>query len=114
MGQFGRLQKISDLPSKKILKGYIRKAKELNDEGIRTERAQRSKKPELAVPGYMRAALRRNKKAEAAFDSFSPSHRREYIEWITEAKTEPTREKRLETALEWLAEGKSRNWKYQR
>lgn len=114
MGQFGRLQKISDLPSQKILKGYVRKAMELNDEGIRTDRSARSKRPELTVPDYMRAALRRNKKAEAAFDSFSPSHRREYIEWITEAKTEPTREKRLETALEWLAEGKSRNWKYQR
>ena len=55
-----------------------------------------------------------NAKAVANFESLSPSHRREYIEWITEAKTETTREKRIATALEWLAAGKSRNWKYER
>ena len=114
MGQFGRLQKVSDLPSKKVLKGYIRKAMQLNDEGVKPRRAARPKKPDLPVPDYMRAALRRNRKAQSAFDAFSPSHRREYIEWITEAKSEETRERRLETALEWLSEGKSRNWKYQR
>ena len=114
MGQFGRLQKVSDLPSKKVLKGYIKKAMQLNDEGVKPERAVRSKKPDLPVPDYMRAALRRNRKAQSAFDAFSPSHRREYIEWITEAKSDATRERRLETALEWLSEGKSRNWKYQR
>ena len=114
MGQFGRLQKVSDLPSKKVLEGYVRKAMQLNEEGVRPERAARSKKPELPVPDYMRAALRRNRKAQSAFDAFSPSHRREYIEWITEAKSEATRERRLETALEWMSEGKPRNWKYQR
>jgi uncharacterized protein YdeI (YjbR/CyaY-like superfamily) len=114
MGQFGRLEKVSDLPAKKVLVGYIKKAMQLNDEGIKVDRAARPKKPDLPVPDYMRNALRRNRKAKTTFDGFSPSHRREYIEWITEAKSEATREKRLETALEWLAEGKSRNWKYQR
>ena len=60
------------------------------------------------------AKKRPNKKAKAAFDKFSPSHRREYVEWITEAKTEPTRDRRIATAIEWLSEGKSRNWKYER
>jgi uncharacterized protein YdeI (YjbR/CyaY-like superfamily) len=62
----------------------------------------------------MKTALIKNKKAKSAFDAFSPSHRREYVEWITEAKTDATRDRRLEQALEWMAEGKSRNWKYER
>ena len=62
----------------------------------------------------MLAAIKKNKKAHAAFTAFSPSHQREYIEWITDAKTEETRNRRLETAVEWIAEGKGRNWKYQR
>jgi uncharacterized protein YdeI (YjbR/CyaY-like superfamily) len=114
MGQFGKLQRVSDLPPKKVLVGYIKKAMQLNDEGIKPARAARVPKPELPVPGYLSTALGRNRKAKATFDGFSPSHRREYIEWITEAKSEATREKRLETALEWMAEGKPRNWKYQR
>jgi uncharacterized protein YdeI (YjbR/CyaY-like superfamily) len=113
-GQFGRLRKVSDLPSKKILTGYIHKAMKLNEKGTRVERPKKSKKPEVEVPAYMRTALGRNTKAKTAFDAFSPSHRREYVEWITEAKTEATRDKRLEQAIEWIAEGKSRNWKYKR
>ena len=115
MGQFGRIQKVSDLPPKKTLIGCIRKAKQLNDDGVAAPHlANRRKKPEIAMPTYFSAALKKNRKAQAAFDAFSPSHRREYLEWITEAKTEATREKRMETALEWIADGKSRNWKYQR
>ena len=115
-GQFGRLEKVSDLPSKKILAGYIKHAMKLNEEGVKAPMRTKTgaKKPELPVPGYLKAALKKNRKAQTAFDAFSPSHRREYIEWITEAKTEATRDKRMETALEWMSEGKSRNWKYQR
>jgi uncharacterized protein YdeI (YjbR/CyaY-like superfamily) len=69
-------------------------------------------RPEIPVPAYFTAALARNRKAKAAFEAFSPSHRREYLEWITEAKTEATRDKRLATAIEWMSEGKTRNWKY--
>jgi uncharacterized protein YdeI (YjbR/CyaY-like superfamily) len=86
----------------------------LNEEGIKVEREKKPKKPDIPMPADLRAALRKNKKAHDAFEAFSPSHRREYLEWITEAKTEATRERRLNTALEWIADGKSRNWKYQR
>jgi uncharacterized protein YdeI (YjbR/CyaY-like superfamily) len=115
MGQFGCIEKVADLPPKKTLIGYVKKAKRLNDEGVKAPHiAKRRNKPEIQVPDYFRAVLRKNRKAQAAFDAFSPSHRREYVEWITEAKTEATRNKRMETAIEWLSEGKSRNWKYQR
>ena len=72
----------------------------------------KAKTAEAVVPDDLAAALSGNKKAQAAFDTFSPSHRREYVEWITEAKTDATRTKRTAQALEWLAEGKPRNWKY--
>ncbi len=67
----------------------------------------------MTVPDYLTAALKKNKKALAAFEAFSYSHKKEYVEWITEAKREETRQKRIETMLIWLAEGKSRNWKYE-
>ncbi len=113
-GQFGRLEKVSDLPSKKVMTGYIRKAMKLNEDGTRVEKPKKPKKPEIEVPAYMRTALGKNRKAQAAFDGFSPSHRREYVEWITEAKSEATRDRRLEQAIDWITEGKSRNWKYER
>jgi uncharacterized protein YdeI (YjbR/CyaY-like superfamily) len=114
MGQFGRITRLSDLPSKKVLSGYIKKAMELNEAGVKppTPSKPKAPKPEPAVPDDLAAALALHDAARATFDRFSPSHRREYIEWITEAKTPATRSRRLETAVEWLAEGKSRNWKY--
>jgi uncharacterized protein YdeI (YjbR/CyaY-like superfamily) len=66
------------------------------------------------VPTEFMAALRKSRKALSTFEGFSPSHRREYVEWVTEAKTEATRTRRLETAVTWLAQGRSRNWKYER
>jgi uncharacterized protein YdeI (YjbR/CyaY-like superfamily) len=114
-GQFGRITAISDLPPKKKLAAYIKKAMELNDAGVKSPtRGPSRPKREPAVPDDLRAALRRNKAALAAFQGFSPSHRREYVEWITEAKGEDTRRRRLETAVGWMAEGKPRNWKYMR
>jgi len=71
-------------------------------------------KPALKAPAFMLAAIRKDRKAHAAFEAFSPSCKREYIEWITDAKTDETRNRRLATAVQWMAEGKSRNWKYQR
>jgi uncharacterized protein YdeI (YjbR/CyaY-like superfamily) len=114
MGQFGRLTKLSDLPAKKVLTGYVKKAMELNDQGVKspTRSKPKGRPKEVVVPDDLAAALKRNKPALATFDGFSPSHKREYIEWITEAKTEATRNRRLETAIEWMAEGKPRNWKY--
>ena len=110
MGHFGRITSLDELPSRRVLTGYIKKAMELNEKGI--TRKKRPPKPEVTVPKDLATALRKNKKARAMFDGFSPSHRREYVEWITEAKTEATRQRRLETAIGWMAEGKSRNWKY--
>jgi uncharacterized protein YdeI (YjbR/CyaY-like superfamily) len=114
MGQFGRITKLSDLPPKKVLAGYVKEAMRLNDEGVKspTRSAPKARKGEVAVPDDLASALKRNRKARATFEGFSPSHRREYVEWITEAKGEETRKRRLETAVEWMAEGKARHWKY--
>jgi uncharacterized protein YdeI (YjbR/CyaY-like superfamily) len=113
MGQFGRITKLSDLPSKKALVGFINQAMKLNDEGVKSpSRAKPKVHRELVVPDELTKALRKNAKAKAAFEKFSPSHKREYVEWITEAKTEATRNRRIENAIEWMAEGKSRHWKY--
>jgi uncharacterized protein YdeI (YjbR/CyaY-like superfamily) len=112
MGQFGRITSIKDLPNKKVLAAYIKKAMKLNEEGTKVPKQPAKKKAPLPVPEDLAAALKKNKAAAKAFADFSPSHQREYIEWITEAKRAETRAKRLATALEWLAEGKPRNWKY--
>lgn len=115
MGSFGRLTSIRDLPARSRLVAMVKKAKKLNDDGVKAPRvAHRKKRPELPVPPYLKKALAKNPKARVAFASFSPSHRREYIEWVTEAKTEETRDCRVETAIAWMTKGKSRNWKYQR
>lgn len=113
-GHFGRLATVNDLPSKKVLTGYIKAAMKLNDEGIVVARSKASARPAEAqqVPPELASALARNKKAKAAFAAFPPGHRREYIEWIADAKREETRAKRVAQAVEWIAEGKSRNWKY--
>jgi uncharacterized protein YdeI (YjbR/CyaY-like superfamily) len=109
---FGRVTSVSDLPSKRILAGYVKKAMELNEQGVKApKRPSKPKKP-LTVPGYLTTALKKYKKALAVFDNFPPSHQREYVEWITDARTEETRQRRLTQALEWMAEGKPRNWKY--
>lgn len=115
-GSMGRITSIKDLPPKKELIALVKKAAKLNEEGVKTPTrgSERVPKPELPMPADLAAALGRNKKAKAAFDAFPPSHRREYIEWITGAKGEDTRKRRVAQAIEWMAEGKSRNWKYER
>lgn len=112
MGHSGRLTSLKDLPSDKKMISYFEEAMELNDRDIKLPRPKRESKPEAVVPPALATALKKNKKAREVFDKFPPSHRREYIEWITEAKTEATRDKRIATTLEWLSEGKPRNWKY--
>ena len=116
MGAFGRLTSVKDLPPKKVLIGYFKKARQLNEDGVGSPIAARSKreKKELVVPPYFLSALKKNKKAKSTFEGFTYAKQKDYVEWITEAKTEETRRKRLATSLEWLAEGKSRNWKYER
>jgi uncharacterized protein YdeI (YjbR/CyaY-like superfamily) len=113
-GHFGRITSLEDLPADKVIIAYVKEAAGLNQEGVKKSAPAKNRKPKAAlpVPPALVAALKKNKKAQAAFEAFSPSHRREYIEWIAEAKTEPTRDKRIATTLEWLMEGKSRNWQY--
>ena len=114
MGSFGCVTSLADLPSEKTLIGYVKKAAALNDAGIKAPgRTQPKKKEPLAVPNYFNAALKKNAKARKTFENFAPSKRREYLEWVTEAKREETRNERLATSIKWLAEGKSRHWKYQ-
>ncbi|HEV8592038.1 MAG TPA: YdeI/OmpD-associated family protein [Pyrinomonadaceae bacterium] len=113
MGSFGRIASLDDLPSDKEMIALIKQAVELNEKGIKVE-TKKVEKKELVIPDYFTAALKKSQTARDAFEKFSYSHKKEYIEWITEAKTEATREKRIATTLEWLAEGKSRNWKYEK
>ena len=109
-----KLTDVAQLPPDKVLLRLIREAVDLNAKGVKTPKSKKPPKKPLAAPDYFIAALRKNKKAEAAFKSMSPSHQREYIEWLIEAKQEATRQKRLAAAIEWIAEGKPRNWKYMR
>jgi uncharacterized protein YdeI (YjbR/CyaY-like superfamily) len=114
MGNLGRITSLSDLPPDKIIVSFIKQAAELNETGVKLPTQRRAPKKEIKPPSYFLHALKRDKRASQTFDAFSPSHKREYLEWITEAKTEATREKRLKQAIEWMAEGKPRNWKYMR
>jgi uncharacterized protein YdeI (YjbR/CyaY-like superfamily) len=108
-----RLEKLSDLPSDKAILVLIRRAAELNEKGVKTARPKRTAaKAAPKIPAALAVALSRNKRAKAVFDAFSPSNRKEYIEWISDAKQEATRQRRLETAMEWMEQGKPRNWKY--
>jgi uncharacterized protein YdeI (YjbR/CyaY-like superfamily) len=111
--KFRRLTSLSDLPGNKILTGYIRKAVELNKAGVKTPRPRPKAKKTPVAPDDFTTPLKKNKKALAAFENFSPSHKREYLEWIIEAKREVTRTKRIKAALAQIAKGKSRHWKYQ-
>ncbi len=111
MGSLGRITSLKDLPSDRAMLGYIRQAARLNEAGG-PARPKRKPKPALPVPADLAAALRKNAKAAKTFADFSPSPRREYIEWITEAKRPETRAKRVATTVQWLATGRKRNWKY--
>jgi len=109
-----RVEKLADLPPKKVLVAYVKAATRLNDERIKEPKLARPKGTiRVVVPADFRKALAGNKKAQGTFTGFPPSARRDYVEWLGEAKREETRAKRLKTALEWLAQGKRRNWKYE-
>ena len=112
MGHLGQIKSLKDLPPDKVLIAGIKEAMKLNEDGIKTPKSKPVTKEDIKTPDYFMTALKKNKKALETFQNFSASHVREYVEWITEAKTEATRNTRIETALEWLSEGKSRNWKY--
>ena len=111
-GSFGRIKTVKDLPPKKELIGYVKKAMALNEAGTKAPRKHKEAKKPIPMPSDMKEALERNAKASSTYDEFSPSHKREYLEWITEAKQPETRQRRLSQAVEWMAEGKPRMWKY--
>ncbi len=112
MGNFGRIKNLKDLPSDKVLINFVKQAKKLNDDGVKIPAKLKKPKVDLVIPDYFTNALMKNKKVQEEFDNFSYSHKKEYVEWITEAKSEETRKKRIGTAIEWISERKSRNWKY--
>lgn len=113
-GQFGKLTSVKDLPAKSKLLKLVRDAARLNESGVAIARAPRAPARPVEVPADLKRALHKNAKARAVFAAFPPSRKREYVEWIVEAKTPETRQRRLETALGWMGEGKPRNWKYMR
>lgn len=115
MGQFGRITSLTDLPSNNDFAELIRQAMQLHDAGMKAPSRSKpaaAEKKALEVPPAFLAAVKKNQLALATYEAFSPSKKKEYIEWYSEAKTEATRAKRLAQAIEWMAEGKSRNWKY--
>jgi hypothetical protein len=118
MGTLGRITGLRDLPPDKSLLSYMRRAAELVESGQRQKSIERPRKPAkrkaVAVPPELKAALSKNKLAAKAFAAFSPSCQNEYSSWIAEAKRDETRNKRVLQAIEWIAKGKSRYWKYQK
>lgn len=111
MGNFGKVSALKDLPPDKVLLDFFKQAKKLNDEGVKIPKTRTARK-ELVAPAYFLAAIKKNKMAKMVFEEFSPSNKRDYVEWILDAKTETTREKRIAQAIEWMADGKPRHWKY--
>jgi uncharacterized protein YdeI (YjbR/CyaY-like superfamily) len=114
MGHLGKITSLKDLPPDKKIIAWIKEAMKLNDEGRKVVKTKPVVKKELEVPDYFSKTVKENKKAWTTFEAFSPSAKKDYVEWVTEAKTEETRNKRLTQAIEWMAEGKKRNWKYER
>jgi hypothetical protein len=113
-GQYGRIESIDDVPGQAQIVKLVKFAKKLNDDDVKAPRIKKAPKPPLKTPSHLTAALKKTPKALATFKSFSPSHKREYIEWVTEAKGEDTRARRVAQAVEWMSAGKARNWKYER
>jgi uncharacterized protein YdeI (YjbR/CyaY-like superfamily) len=117
MGVLGKLTSLKDLPSDRELAGYLRTAAAAIDTGARTKNYSRAKpstpKPPPEVPASLATALKKNKAAATQFAAMPPGCQREYCEWIAEARRDETRDKRVATAVEWIAEGKRRNWKYE-
>jgi len=112
MGQVGQLKSISDLPKRSVLKKYLKEAMSLNEKNVTVTKKKGKRAALKVIPDVMAEALKDHAAASKVFESFSVSNKNDYIEWITEAKRDSTRAKRINTMLEWLAEGKVRNWKY--
>ena len=111
-GSFGRINRMEDLPSDEALIEFIHQMIVLNENGVKEPKKPSAPKAEIPMPDDFDKLLRGNLTAMSIYEKFSPSSKREYLEWIVEAKSDATREKRIQQALEWIAEGKTRNWKY--
>lgn len=105
-GQYGRLTSLDDLPADKVILKQIKEAAKLNDDGVKAppQRKARQKAPLVMLPQFKKL-LKANPAALATYEGFTYSHRKEYLEWIAEAKTDETRQRRIATTLEWLAQG---------
>lgn len=114
LSTFGKIASLEDLPDDSVIIELVQKAVELNEKGINVPKKKAAVKQQLDVPPILLEALARNEKAVETFAAFPYSGKKEYVEWIVDAKTEVTRAKRLATAIEWLTEGKRRNWKYEK
>lgn len=114
MGHLRKIKSINDLPSNKKLISYIKEAIKLNEQGVKIPSKKKLIQKEIQIPDYFLTALKKNKKAYKNFNAFTNSRKKEYVEWITEAKKEETKQKRIATAIEWISEGKGKNWKYEK
>ncbi|HNB82414.1 MAG TPA: YdeI/OmpD-associated family protein, partial [Chitinophagaceae bacterium] len=114
MGHLGRIQDLKQLPSNRKLLALVKEAMKLNEDGIKLPKKVKIAKEAPETPDVLLKELKKNSSAMKTFQAFSSSCKKEYIEWITEAKTDATRERRTHQAVEWMAEGKKRNWKYEK
>lgn len=115
MGSFGKITSLKDLPADKIIVAYLKEAKQLNEAPAVAKAVKKpAQRKALVIPDDFMKLLQKHKNCLTTFQNFSYSHQKEYIEWITEAKREETRQKRIKSAIEMLKEGKSRNWKYEK
>lgn len=113
MGNLGCLKTVSDIPPGNKMAGFIKQAVTLNELGIKLPSKPKTIKDPLPLHPDFKKALQKNRDAREIFNEFPPSQKREYIEWINDAKQDATRERRVKTAIEWIEDGKSRNWKYE-
>lgn len=114
MGHLGKIVSVEDLPGDDVLITYIQNAVILNKEGIKLPKKDTAPKTTLQVPDDFVERLVVVPAAGINFEKFSFSKKKDYLAWFDEAKTEATRNKRMDTAIEWITEGKSRNWKYEK
>ncbi len=110
MGHLGRIELLQHLPPDEVITDFVVQAMKLNEAGVKLP--PKKKKQPVQLPYDFTQALKKNKQALQVFKNFTAAQQREYVEWLTEAKTEATRSRRLEQAITWIAEGKQRNWKY--
>lgn len=113
MGNFGRITSLKDLPPDKVIIDFLKQAAKLNDEGVKLPAKAKKETKEVVPSAYFTKELKKNKKAVASFAAFSPSKKKEYVEWVDTAKTEETKAKRMATSVEWISEGKNLNWRYE-